>query len=197
MGIVSATIFTSPSRLPLYFLTHNKPKLCGTTQEIQLLLDQRLKAKHVKEPLIAYTMVDMNESDQGRIDGDCPKFHDEYINIWECRYDFILIREPVIAWELAIAPEYMPCFRHHGKPISTIGGEQPYSAILEAFKLGRHDKKRRTKEERRPPVDHQNVAVAATDTVVSCGAIIGAIPSRHREPVQSGPVIAQLVWSTN
>ncbi|MBA0792964.1 hypothetical protein Gohar_017409, partial [Gossypium harknessii] len=86
-------------------------------------------------------MVDMNESDQvirqfrfrktilpppqdtealykvdlqGRIDGDWPKFHDEYINIWECRYDFILIREPVIAWELAIAPEYMPCFRHHG-----------------------------------------------------------------------------------
>ncbi|MBA0676879.1 hypothetical protein Goari_018326, partial [Gossypium aridum] len=98
---------------------------------------------HVKVPLIAYAMVDMHESDRviwqfrfrktilsppqdtealykfdlhGRIDKDWLKFHDEYINIWECRYDFILIREPIISWELATAPKYMPWFRHHGKP---------------------------------------------------------------------------------
>ncbi|MBA0817486.1 hypothetical protein Gohar_021174 [Gossypium harknessii] len=38
-----------------------------------------------------------------------------YIQIWEDRYDCIPTREPIIVPELTCVPEYMPCFRIHGK----------------------------------------------------------------------------------
>ncbi|MBA0725152.1 hypothetical protein Golax_021757, partial [Gossypium laxum] len=58
------------------------------------------------------TMVDL----QWRTDEDWPKFHNECINIWEHRYNFILIRKPIITRELTTTLKYMSWFRHHDKP---------------------------------------------------------------------------------
>ncbi|MFQ6662757.1 hypothetical protein Gotur_030507 [Gossypium turneri] len=38
------------------------------------------------------------------------------MKMWEDRYEYIPIREPIIVSELAFVPEYMPWFRIHGKP---------------------------------------------------------------------------------
>ncbi|MFQ6653626.1 hypothetical protein Gotur_024930 [Gossypium turneri] len=38
-----------------------------------------------------------------------------YIQMWEDRYDYIPILEPIIIPELACMPEYMPWFKIHGK----------------------------------------------------------------------------------
>ncbi|MBA0755480.1 hypothetical protein Gogos_020530 [Gossypium gossypioides] len=51
-----------------------------------------------------------------RIDENWPTFHAEYTNLWNNRYDFLPTREAIIALKLACDPEYMPWFRHHGKP---------------------------------------------------------------------------------
>ncbi|KAH1113959.1 hypothetical protein J1N35_007337 [Gossypium stocksii] len=52
---------------------------------------------------------------RGRTGEDWLKFHKEYINIWEYKYHFSLIREPFLTLEFVIAPEYMSWFRHHNK----------------------------------------------------------------------------------
>ncbi|MBA0736934.1 hypothetical protein Gogos_010420, partial [Gossypium gossypioides] len=53
---------------------------------------------------------------RGKTDEDWLKYHKQYINIWEHRYDFLPICEPIVAWELVTDSEYMPWLRHHGKP---------------------------------------------------------------------------------
>ncbi|MBA0727674.1 hypothetical protein Golax_000642, partial [Gossypium laxum] len=61
----------------------------------------------MKVSLVVYAMVEMNESDRV---------------MWQFRfrkmipYDSLSNREPIIAYVLACDSEYMPWFRHHGKP---------------------------------------------------------------------------------
>ncbi|MBA0723172.1 hypothetical protein Golax_003780 [Gossypium laxum] len=43
-------------------------------------------------------------------------FHSHYIEIWNNRYNFLLIRNTIFVPELACYPDYMPWFRIHGKP---------------------------------------------------------------------------------
>ncbi|KAK5776160.1 hypothetical protein PVK06_044119 [Gossypium arboreum] len=97
---------------------------------------------HVKVSLVNYAIVEMHQSnrvlqqfgfrqlipvtpevldDEHKVDlrllnMDWPRHWSKYIEMWENRYDYIPIREPIIVPELACAPEYMPWFRIHGKP---------------------------------------------------------------------------------
>ncbi|KAG8503631.1 hypothetical protein CXB51_001567 [Gossypium anomalum] len=43
-------------------------------------------------------------------------FHAKYINFWSNRYYFLPTHEAIIVPELAYDLEYMPWFRHYGKP---------------------------------------------------------------------------------
>ncbi|MBA0878619.1 hypothetical protein Goshw_001471 [Gossypium schwendimanii] len=49
--------------------------------------------------------------------------------MWEDRYDYVPIREPIIIPELACMPEYMPLFRIHGKPYLLSTEERQRSAV--------------------------------------------------------------------
>ncbi|KAK5792572.1 hypothetical protein PVK06_033687 [Gossypium arboreum] len=89
---------------------------------------------HVKVPLVNYATVEIHKSDkvlqQFRFRQPIPvapevfddeykvdlRFWSHYIKMWENRYDYIPIREPIIVPELACVVEYMPWFRIHGKP---------------------------------------------------------------------------------
>ncbi|KAK5843172.1 hypothetical protein PVK06_005615 [Gossypium arboreum] len=69
MGIVLATIFTSPSQLPLYFPACNKFEWTqySSPRIQQCILFEFLvnpNIWHVKIPLIVYATVDMHESDR-------------------------------------------------------------------------------------------------------------------------------------
>ncbi|KAG8481434.1 hypothetical protein CXB51_026237 [Gossypium anomalum] len=98
---------------------------------------------HVKVLLIVFAMIEMHEFGQvmrqlrfrqsilsspqdikelhkvdlqGRTDEDWAKFHAKYIYILEHRYDFIPMRKPILAPDLATSPCYRTWFRHYGNP---------------------------------------------------------------------------------
>ncbi|KAG8477259.1 hypothetical protein CXB51_030475 [Gossypium anomalum] len=103
---------------------------------------QNPNAWHVKVPLVNFAIVEMHQSDRvlwqfgfrqripvapevlddhhkidlRQLHTDWPRFWSHCIQMWEDRYDYIPTREPIIVPELACMPEYMPCFRIHGKP---------------------------------------------------------------------------------
>ncbi|MBA0550437.1 hypothetical protein Golob_021385 [Gossypium lobatum] len=69
----------------------------------------------VKVSLIVFAIVEMHKPNRGKIDEDWAKFHEKYIYIWEHRYNFLPMCEPILAPELKTSPEYMTWFRYHSK----------------------------------------------------------------------------------
>ncbi|MBA0796160.1 hypothetical protein Gohar_006954, partial [Gossypium harknessii] len=130
LGRVLDTIFRG--RLDMNWLKGNFVKLDARNhgpgyvalseelKDIQLLLDQRLDMEFGFRKMIMPTNQDIkdpyNIDLQGRTDENRVTFLTQYINIWNHKYNFIPNREPIISQELACDPEYMPWFRHHGKP---------------------------------------------------------------------------------
>ncbi|MBA0694244.1 hypothetical protein Goari_004560 [Gossypium aridum] len=76
---------------------------------------------HVKVSLVVYATMEMHESNRGRLNENWIRFHAEYINMWNNRYELLPHREAIIALELACDLEYMPWFRLLGKPYLQMG----------------------------------------------------------------------------
>ncbi|KAG8493069.1 hypothetical protein CXB51_010377 [Gossypium anomalum] len=144
-GMVSLSIFTSLSEPPIYIPTNNENHSASyigipiSLEDIQLILDQRSEAQVL---LVNYAIVEMHQSDRvlrqfgfrqlipvepevlddkhkvdlRLLNTDWPRQWSKYIKMWESRYDYIPIREPIIIPELACMPEYMSWFKIHGKP---------------------------------------------------------------------------------
>ncbi|KAG8474236.1 hypothetical protein CXB51_033830 [Gossypium anomalum] len=142
MGVVSATISTSPSEQSLYVLTDDKLK------DIWLPLDQHLEAEFewilYADPDIiecvssrnfghseyvrhecaidclcddGYAQIELSDAAvQGKIDENWQDYHNEYIDIWDRRMKFLPIHEPFFLSYTVTYLEYMPWFRVTGKP---------------------------------------------------------------------------------
>ncbi|MBA0655643.1 hypothetical protein Goklo_008103 [Gossypium klotzschianum] len=72
-------------------------------QDIWILLDQRSEVEHVKLPLVVYATVEIYESNRVM-----RKFHAEYINLWNNRYQDLPTREVIIAPESGVPVEMGP-----------------------------------------------------------------------------------------
>ncbi|MBA0620225.1 hypothetical protein Godav_005982, partial [Gossypium davidsonii] len=72
-------------------------------QDIWILLDQRSEVEHVKLPLVVYTTMEIYESNRVM-----RKFHAEYINLWNNRYQDLPTREVIIAPESGVPVEMGP-----------------------------------------------------------------------------------------
>ncbi|MBA0705768.1 hypothetical protein Golax_017929 [Gossypium laxum] len=52
---------------------------------------------------------------RGRLEEDLPTFHKKYIEMWECRYEFLPTHEPFLTSKLAMSSSYMDWFKHNDK----------------------------------------------------------------------------------
>ncbi|XP_052476320.1 uncharacterized protein LOC128032073 isoform X1 [Gossypium raimondii] len=80
--------------------------------------DRVLQQFGCRQPILVDPEVfdDQHKVDLRQLNTDWTRYWSEYMEMWEDRYEYIPIREPIIVPELACVPEYMPWFRIHGKP---------------------------------------------------------------------------------
>ncbi|KAH1038732.1 hypothetical protein J1N35_040475 [Gossypium stocksii] len=86
---------------------------------------------------------------RGRLEGYWPKFHNNYIEMWQRRYDYLPMRESFLTSELGISPDYIDWFKHNNMPYLlpdaersrhvAVGGQDEGPSILGREKMSLGD----------------------------------------------------------
>ncbi|MBA0612856.1 hypothetical protein Godav_013405 [Gossypium davidsonii] len=110
MGAIPVIIFTSSSKLPLYIPSRNKFEMTSYEDPAiqECILEEFFvnpNIWHVKIPLVVYIIMEMHESNRGRMDMNWLIFHAQYINMWNIMYNFLPTRKVIVVPELAYGLE--------------------------------------------------------------------------------------------